>query len=147
MDPKTVEIDVGAVEEEINDAEDSISDTEGDVSEEPQVLVVQLKKVMTEGIAGYSIMFKKKVKKVLKVQTNRVNEEIKYLKGKSITERNNLIRAASVGVAERIGLKKAEHTWKHRIEGDIKRLNQEFNFLEKEVRGELRLKKKHKLSE
>ena len=117
------------------------------MSEEPQVIVVQLKKVMTEGITGDSIMFKKKVKKVLKVQTNRVNEEIKYLKGKSITERNNLIRAASAGVAERIGLKKAEHTWKHRIEGDIKRLNQEFNFLEREVRGELRLKKKHKLSE
>ena len=147
MDPKTVEIDVGAVEEEINDAEDSVSDTERDLSEEPQVIVVQLKKVMTEGITGDSIMFKKKVKKVLKVQTNRVNEEIEYLKGKSITERNNLIRAASAGVAERIGLKKAERTWKHRIEGDIKRLNQEFNFLEREVRGELRLKKKQKLSE
>ena len=147
MDPKTVEIDVGAVEEEINDAENSVSDTERDLSEEPQVIVVQLKKVMTEGITGDSIMFKKKVKKVLKVQTNRVNEEIEYLKGKSITERNNLIRAASAGVAERIGLKKAERTWKHRIEGYIKRLNQEFNFLEREVRGELRLKKKHKLSE
>ena len=35
-------------------------------------------------------------KKVLKSQTDRVNEAIKYLKSKSITETNNLSRAASV---------------------------------------------------
>ena len=52
-----------------------------------------------------------------------------------------MIKAASVWVAERIGLKKADHRkknepiWKRRIEGDIKRLRQEFNFLEKEVKG------------
>ena len=56
-------------------------------------------------------------------------------------------------MAEWIGLKKAEHRkkkeprWKRRIEGDIKRLRQEVNFLEKEVNGELGLKKKRKLSE
>ena len=47
--------------------------------------------------------------------------------------------AASVWVAEQIGLKKAEHwkknepRWKRRIEEDIKRLRQEVNFLEREV--------------
>ena len=52
-----------------------------------------------------------------------------------------MIKAASVWVAERIALKKADHRkknepiWKRRIEGDIKRLRQEFNFLEKEVKG------------
>ena len=35
----------------------------------------------------------------------------------------------------------------NRIEGDIKRLRQEVNFLESEVKGELGLKKKFKLSE
>ena len=55
-------------------------------------------------------------------------------------------------MAERIGLKKAEHRkkneprWKHRIERDIKRLKK-VNFLESEVKGELGLKKKCKLSE
>ena len=56
-------------------------------------------------------------------------------------------------MAERIELKKAEHRkkneprWKHRIEGDIERLRKEVNFLESEVKGELGLKKKCKLSE
>ena len=87
------------------------------------------------------------------VQTDRVNEAIKYLKSKSITETNNLIRAASVWVAEQLGLKKTEHRkkneprWKRRIEGDIKRPKQEVNFLERKSKGELGLKKKRKLSE
>ena len=66
---------------------------------------------------------------------------------------SNLIRAASVWVAEWIGLKKVEHSkkpelrWKRGIEGYIKRLRQEVNLLEKESKGELGLKKKRKLSE
>ena len=108
---------------------------------------------MVEERTGDGIMFKKVDKKLLKIQTDRVNESIKHLKSKSITETNNLIRAASAWVVERIGLKKAEHRkkneprWKRRIEGDIKGLRQEVNFLEKEVKGELGLKKKCKLSE
>ena len=64
-----------------------------------------------------------------------------------------MIRAASVWVAERIGLKKAEHRkknesrWKRRIERDIKRLRQKVNFLERKSKGELVLKKKRKLNE
>ena len=57
-------------------------------------------------------------------------------------------------VAEQLGLKKAEHRkkkepwWKRRIDGDIKRLKQEVNFLERESNGELGLKKrKRKLRE
>lgn len=82
----------------------------------------QLKKIRVEGRIGNVILFKKVDKKVSKVQRNRVSEVIKYLKCKSITERNNFIRAASVWVAERIGLKKSEHkkknelTWKNRVE-------------------------------
>ena len=91
--------------------------------------------------------FNKVDKKVLKIRTNKVKEEIKCLKRKSIIETNNLIRAASVWVAEWIGLKKAKHRkknetrWKNSTEGDIKRLRQEANFLEREVKGELGLKK------
>ena len=96
VDAETVETDFGTVEAEINDAEDSIGDTKGDLSEEHQAIVVQLKKIKVEGRTGDGIMFKKVDKKVLKVHTDRVDEAIKYLKSKSITERNNLIRAASV---------------------------------------------------
>ena len=130
-----------------------MGDTEGDVSEEHQVIVEQLKKIMVKGRTGDGIMFKKVDKKVLKVQTDRVNDAIKYLKSKSITETNNLIRAAGVMVAEQVGLKKAERRkkneprWKRKIEGDIKRLRQEDNFLEREVKGKMGLKKKCKLSE
>ena len=54
-------------------------------------------------------MFKKVDKKVLKVQTDRVNETIKYLKSKSITETSSLIRAVSVQVTGRIGSKNVKH--------------------------------------
>ena len=56
------------------------------MSVEHQVIVEQLKKIMVEGRKGDSIIFKKVDQKVLKIQTNRVNEAIKYLKSKSITE-------------------------------------------------------------
>ena len=75
------------------------------------------------------------------------------MKNKSITETSNFISAASVWVAERIGLKKAvyrkknEPTWEDKTERDIKRLRQEVDFLKGEPRGELGLKKKFKLSE
>ena len=56
-------------------------------------------------------------------------------------------------IAEQLELKKAERRkknerrWKRRTEGGIKRLKQEVNFLERESKGELGLKKKCKLSE
>ena len=89
VEPETVETDVGTVEEEINDAEAIIGDTEGDLSEEHRANIEQLKEIMVEERIGSSIMFEQMDKKVLKVQTDRVNEAIKYLKSKSITERSN----------------------------------------------------------
>ena len=55
---------------------------------------------MVEGRTDNGILFKKVDKKDLKAQVDRVNEVIKYLKTKSITEKNKMIRAASVLVAE-----------------------------------------------
>ena len=91
-----VETDVRTVEEEMADAEDSISDTEGDLSEKYWTTVEQLNEIMMEKRTGVDIIFKKVNKKVLKVQTDIVNEAIKYLKSKGITETNNLVRAASM---------------------------------------------------
>ena len=77
-------------------------------------------------------MLKNVGKKVLKVETDRSNEAIKYLKYKSFTETNNLIRTAIVLVAEQIGLKKEEHRkkneprWKHLRHKEAETLSQLF---------------------
>ena len=74
----------------------------------------------------------------------------KYPKRRSIAETRNLFRDAVVSVAEWIGLKKSENRkkneprWKCRIEGDIKRLLQEFKCMERESKEELEMKKKKK---
>ena len=83
------------------------------MSEKHRAIVEQLTKIMLEGSTGDGIMFKKTDKKVLKVQTGRVNKVIKYLNNKSITETNNLIRAASLSEAEQIGLKEGDHRKKN----------------------------------
>ena len=83
------------------------------MNEEHRAIVEHLKRTMVEGRTGDDIMFMKVDKKALKVPTDGVNEAMKYLKSKNITETNNLIRAASVWVAEQIGLKKAEHRKKN----------------------------------
>ena len=55
-----------------------------------RAIVRQLKKIMVEGRTGDNIMFKKVEKKVLRVQRDRVNEAIKYLKSKSITQQKTI---------------------------------------------------------
>ena len=96
---------------------------------------------MLEGKTSDGIMFKKVDKKTLKVQTDRVNDAMKYFKSKNITGTNDLIKAASVWVAEQIGLKKrddrekSEPRWKRRIEGDIKKLRQDVNLLTRDLKG------------
>ena len=72
---------------------------------------------MLRGRTCSGILFKKVKKKLLKTQTNWVNEAVKYLKSKSITETNNFIRAASVWETRQIGLKKAEHRKKNKPSG------------------------------
>ena len=84
-------------------------------------------------------MFKKVDRKVLKFQTDRINEAIKYLKSKSITETNNIIRGASDWVSNWIGLKEAQYrnknepSWKHKVERVAKKLRKEVDFLERQV--------------
>ena len=97
-------------------------------------------------------MFKKVDKKALKVQTDRVNDAIKYFKSKTITETNDLIKAVSMWVAEQIGLKKRDYREKHeprqnlgdigKIEGNIKKLRQDVNLFTRDLKGELGSKKK-----
>ena len=108
---------------------------------------------MLEGKTSDGIMFEKVDKRTLKVQKDRANDVIKYFKSKSIIEMYDLIKAASVWVAEQISLKKRDYRvkneprWKCRIEGDIKKLRQDINLLTRDLKEELGSKKKHKMKE
>ena len=78
---------------------------------------------------------------------NRVNQVIRHIETINITETNESIRAATVWVAEQLGLKKTEFRakkdpwWKRRFEDDIKRIRKDVNILERGLRGELSHKK------
>ena len=139
------------VEEELGDVRDSLISTVGCLDEDNRLIVKRLKEILAERKTCQGIIFKKVGRKLLKVQAERVNEALKYLESKSITETNNLIVAASVWVAEQLGLKKVEHRkkyepfWKRRIEGDIRRLRQEVNIMERELKEGLGGGKKRKL--
>ena len=133
-----------------NNVTDSVDDTRHTLNDEHRKIVERLNEIMLEGKTSDGIMFKKVDKKTLKIQTDRVNEANRYFKSKSITETNDLIKAASVWVAEQIGLKKRDYRkkneprWKRRTEGDIKKLRQDLNLLTRDLKGELESKKKQK---
>ena len=97
------------VEEVNNNVTDSVDDTRHTLSDEYRKIVKRLNEIMLEGKTSDGIMFKKVDKKTLKVQTDRVNEAVRYFKSKSITETSDLITAASVWVAEQIRLKKRDY--------------------------------------
>ena len=144
---ESVAAEIVNVEEVNNNVIDGVDDTRHTLNDEHQKIVERLNEIMLEGKTSDGIMFKKVNKKTLKVQTDRVNDAIKYFKNKNITETNDLIKAASVWVAEQIGLKKRnyreknEPRWKRRIEGDIKKLRQDVNLFTRDLKGELESKK------
>ena len=97
------------VEKVNNNFIESVDDTRHNLYDEHQKIAERLNEIMLEGKTSDGIMFKKVDKKTLKVQTDRVNDAIKYFKSKSITETDDLIKAASVWVVEQIGLKKRDY--------------------------------------
>ena len=106
------------VEEVNNNVIESVDDTRHNLNDEHRKIVERLNEIMLEGKTSDGIMFKKVDKKTLKVQTDRINDGIKYFKSKSITETNDLIKAASVWVAEQIGLKKRDYREKTNLDGN-----------------------------
>ena len=141
--------DADVIRQDVNEAE--TNDVE--IYEEKRQIVEQLKEMMAEGRTTEGIMFKNVDKKTLRCKTEEVNRVVKFMKTSNITQTNDLIRAAGAWVAEQLGLKKItyrkknEPRWKRRIEGDIRRLKQEVNLLEREKKGELGTKKKRKLKD
>ena len=121
------------------------------LSESQREIVENLRKIYVEKKTAEGISFKKVDKNKLKKEMNRVNQVIHHIETKDITETNELIKAATVWVAEQLGLKKTEFRakkdpwWKRRIEDDIKRIRNDANILQRDVRGELSHKKSEKL--
>ena len=66
------------VEEVNNDVTDRVGDTRHTLNDQHRKIVERLNEIMLEGKTSDGIMFKKVDKKTLKVQTDRVNEVIKY---------------------------------------------------------------------
>ena len=100
------------VEKTNNNVRGSVDDTRHNLNDEHRKIVERLNEIMLEGKASDGIMFKKVDKKTLKVETDRVNDAIKYYKSKNTTEANDLIKAASVCGVEQIRLKKRNYTEK-----------------------------------
>lgn len=120
-----------------------VEEGDGNLSEEHKQIIEELKEMTREGKTCQGIIFKNVDKSTLKSQTAKVNAVIAHIKTKNITETNNLIRAASVWIAERMGLnklelkEKKEPWWKRRIEGDIKRLKKDICKLDRKAKGEM----------
>lgn len=99
------------------------------------------------------ISFKRVDQNQLNDITRRVNNVIMYIQTNTITQTNNLIKAASVFVARELGLKKGikkkmnEPWWKRRIEADIKRIRHDVNILEREKKGHLKRRAKFEVLE
>ena len=105
---ESVAEEIANVEEVNNNVIDSVDDTRHNLNDEHRKIVERLNETMLDRKTSDSVMFKKVDKKTLKVQTDRVNDAMKYFKSKNITGTNDLIKAASVWVAEQIGLKKRD---------------------------------------
>ena len=105
------------VEKTNNNVRGSVDDTRHNLNDEHRKIVERLNEIMLEGKTSDGIMFKKIDKKTLKVQTDRVNDAIKYFKSKNITEMNDLIKATSAWVAEQIRWKKRDYIEKMNLDG------------------------------
>ena len=81
------------VEEVNNNAIDSVDDTRHNLNDEHQKIVEGLNEITFVGKTSDGIMFKKVDKKTMKVQTDGVNDVIKYFKSKNM---DDLVKAASV---------------------------------------------------
>ena len=80
----------------------------------------------------------------------KVNKAIKYFQTTNVTDTNNLLKAVSMYVAEKLGVKTTrsdgrskEPWWKRRIERDIKKLRRDIGVLECKRIGELRSRKRY----
>ena len=70
------------VEKTNNNVRGSVDDTRHNLNDEHRKIVERLNEIMLEGKTSDEIVLKKVDKKISKVQTDRVNDAIKYFKSK-----------------------------------------------------------------
>ena len=103
--------------------------------EETQLTIAQLNKILTGGRNTNGISFKKVDMNTLNRITAKVNRVIELIETKTITQTNNLIKAAGVWLADQLCLKKYEDGKRKihggNIEEDIKQLKNDVNILER----------------
>ena len=114
---ESVAEEIVSVEELNNKVTNSVDDTRQNLNDEYQKIVERLNEIMLEAKTSDGIAFKKVDEKTLMVQTDRVNDAIKYFKSKNITEMNDLIKATSAWIAEQIRLKKRDYIEKMNLDG------------------------------
>ena len=113
------------------------------LDEETKLIIAQLNKILTGVRNTYGISFKQFNMNTLNRTTAKVNRVIELIETKNITETNNLIKAASIWVADQLGLKKYDGGkkkdlwWKRRIEEDIKQLKKDIKMLERVKKGQI----------
>ena len=83
-----------------------------------------------------------------------MNKVLKYIRTSNITETNNLIKAASMVVAENMGMDvrkmnvnrsdRKEPWWKRRIQESIKTILKDISVLDRKAKGELRNQQKYR---
>ena len=76
------------------------------LDEETQLIIAQLNKILADGRSTDGISFEKVDMNTLNRTTAKVNRVIKLIETKNIAQTTNLIKAASVWVADQLGLKK-----------------------------------------
>ena len=110
---ENIRIDVeGLDDEDENDVE---------LSQKQKQIIDQLKQIIIERKTSDAILFKKVGKKSLRIQTERVNSAIRFVKTNKITGKNDIINATIVWVAQHMGLKKLrinqrkEPRWKAKL--------------------------------
>ena len=99
--------------------------------------------------------FKKVDRLKLEEKTRKVNQGLRYIQTSNVSETNSLLKAGSVLIAKRLGLRNLledrknksfkEPWWKRRLQGDIKQLRYVISVLDRKLKG--KLKKEWKLRE
>ena len=129
-----------------DDSDETIHNVTANVEtldEETQLIIAQLNEILAGCRNTDGISFIKVDMNTLNRTTVKVNRVIELIETKNITQTNNLIKAAGVWVADKLGLKKYEGGkkkdpwWKRRIEEDIKQLKKDINILERVKKGQI----------
>jgi hypothetical protein len=119
--------------------------------------IVQICEELASGVGKYRFDFKAVDRKVLMKEVVHVNEVLEFIETSTITETNWLIRAVSVYVAKRLGLKNfaerkvgcigsgKEPWWRRRLQQDVRELRRNISILESKLKGELRCEWKYKM--